>query len=113
MELRKKMKRCFNCKNDLPLFMYHKLPENDYQLKTDLGRATECRLCTYERIKREGEKLHPYRKVTKLQGELRRFTSITMNKKQAFKYCFLNTYESNRTYLRNELRKQKLYPYNE
>ena len=106
-------KRCFTCKNNLPIFMYHKLPKKDYQLNTDLGRATECRLCTYKRIKREGEKLHPYRKVTKLQGELRRFTSIPMNKKQAFEYCFLSTYESNRAFLRYELDKQGLEPYNE
>lgn len=106
-------KICFTCKEDKPLNQYFKLPKKDYQLKTDKGHSVECRECSYKRILRTGEKLHPYRKYTKLQGELRRFTSIPMDKKQAYNYCFVMSDKERKLYIRNELSKQGLEPFNE
>jgi hypothetical protein len=106
-------KICFTCKENKPLDQYFKLPEKDYQLKSDKGHSIECRECAYNRIIRNGEKLHPYRKYTKLQGELRRFTSIPMNEIDAYYYCFVATDTERKLYMRDELSKQGLKPFNE
>ena len=105
------MKKCFTCKKNLPLFMYQKIPEEDYQLKIDKGTLTECRMCSYTRLKRDGSKLHPYAKNLKV-GRVRRFTSFDMTNKQAFIYCFLMSYEGRRSYLRYRLHELGLDPYN-
>lgn len=106
-------KRCFTCKEVKDLDDFLKLPEKDYKLPSDKGCSTECRECTFNRIVRDGEKLHPYRKFTKLQGELRRFTSIKMCKTAAFLYCFVLSDKMRRDYLRKKLEQQGLVPYNE
>jgi DNA-directed RNA polymerase subunit RPC12/RpoP len=106
-------KICFTCKKEQALRQYFRLPEKDYQLKSDKGHSIECRNCAYKRILKTGEKLHPYRKFTKLQGELRRFTSILMNKEEAFNYCFRMTDKERKLFLKKELSKQGLKPFNE
>lgn len=106
-------KICFTCKSDKTLNLYFKLPEEDYQLKSDKGTSIECRKCAYKRIIKTGEKLHPYRKFTKSQGELRRFTSIPMDKEVAYEYCFKMTDKERKLFLKKELSKQGLKPFNE
>jgi hypothetical protein len=106
-------KICFTCKENKPLNQYFKLPDKDYQLKSDKGHSVECRECAYKRIIRTGEKLHPYRKFTKLQGELRRFTSIPMSQEVAYKYCFRMTDKERKVFLKKELSKKGLEPFNE
>lgn len=106
-------KRCFTCKQEFTLDQFLKVPEKDYMLPTDKGTTVECRTCTFKRFMRDGEKLTPYRKKTKLQGELRRFTGIPMNAETAYKYCFEWTYEEIREFIRQELDKKGLEPYNE
>lgn len=106
-------KKCFGCKKTYPLFMYGKTHPKDYQLKSDKGRLTECRVCEYKRNKKEGGKLHPYLKETKSIGNVRRFTFIEMTKKQSFIYSFLMTNEGRKSYARYKLNKQNLKPYNE
>lgn len=46
------MKKCFTCKRNLPLFMYH-INESTYKREADKGRTIECRLCTFKRIKKQ------------------------------------------------------------
>ena len=38
-------KKCFKCKQDLPLERFKKIDENDYQQKSWLGRLINCREC--------------------------------------------------------------------
>ena len=106
-------KSCFTCKQKLPLKEFHKVPEKDYQLPSDKGTTVECRTCSFKRIMRKGEKLHPYRKHTKFRGELRRFIGIPMNAQEAYDYCFTFSDEQRKEYTRNKLEEQGLEPYNE
>ena len=49
------MKRCFTCKRLKPLIWF-KINNRKYQLKSDKGRAVNCRLCNVKRlIKQDGE----------------------------------------------------------
>ena len=109
----KRHKKCFTCGNIKTLDKFTKLPENDYQLPTDLGVMTNCKNCSYNWIVENEEKLHPYRKITKLQGELRRFTSIAMTQIEAFEYCFNMSDQERKKFTRDKLEEQGLKPYNE
>ena len=42
------MKRCFTCRFNYPLFMYH-LDASKYKIKANMGRTIECRLCSLKR----------------------------------------------------------------
>ena len=49
------MKRCFTCHRLKPLIWF-KINNRKYQLKSDKGRAVNCRLCNVKRlIKQNGE----------------------------------------------------------
>lgn len=108
-----KIKECFTCKENKHIDQFFKLPEKDHTIPNDKGVSVECRDCAYNRILANGEKLHPYRKFTKYQGELRRFTSIPMDKDEAFKYCFEMSDSERKSYLRGKLNEQGLVPFNE
>ncbi len=93
--------------------MFGKTNPKDYQLKSDQGRLTECRICEYKRNKRESGMLYPYLKVTKTLGPVRRFTFIEMTKKQSFVYSFLMTNQGRKDYTKYKLNQQGLKPYNQ
>ncbi len=46
------MKKCFKCKRNLPLFLYH-TDTSKYQRESAKGRVIECRRCAYKRIKED------------------------------------------------------------
>ena len=46
------MKRCFKCKRNYPLFMYH-VDSSKYQRESAKGKCIECRICTYKRMKKD------------------------------------------------------------
>lgn len=46
------MKRCFKCKRNLPLFLYH-TDTSKYQRESAKGKCIECRKCAYKRIKED------------------------------------------------------------
>lgn len=49
------MKRCFTCNRLKPLIWF-KINKRKYQLKSDKGRAVNCRLCNVKRlIKQDGQ----------------------------------------------------------
>lgn len=53
--MNKYIKRCFGCNKLKPLFWF-KVNQRKYQLKSDKGRAVDCRLCGVKRlIKQKGE----------------------------------------------------------
>jgi len=53
--MNKYIKRCFGCNKLKPLFWF-KVNTRKYQLKSDKGRAVDCRLCGVKRlIKQKGE----------------------------------------------------------
>lgn len=105
-------KRCFTCKEVKELNGFLKLPEKDHSIPNDKGVSVECRDCTYNRIVKQGEKLHPYRKFTKSQGELRRFTSLPMDEDEAFIYCY-GTDSERLELTRSKLKEQGLVAFNE
>ena len=43
-------KRCFKCKRNLPLFMYH-TDHSKYQRESAKGKVIECRLCGLKRMR--------------------------------------------------------------
>jgi len=106
------MKRCFNCKEEKPLKDFIPQPKKDHMIASQKGCSINCRKCTYEWIMDKGEKLHPYRKITKYQGELRRFTSFLMNEDEANIYCYGSDIER-KELVRSKLKKQGLLPFNE
>lgn len=66
------MKKCFTCRRNLPLFMYH-IDDSKYQRESALGRTIECRICGYKRAKKFGG----------LMGRIEgKFTFIPMTKKE-------------------------------
>ena len=105
-------KKCHDCKEVLPLEDFHKVNPKDYQLPTDLGRVICCKVCTYKRIIKQGEKLHPYKKKTQTMGDVRRFTSIPMTESEAWKYCFDMTYDERREFCKGKLAEQGLEVFN-
>lgn len=47
-----KSKKCFSCKRNLPLFLYHK-DTSKYQRESAKGKVIECRKCAYKRMKKD------------------------------------------------------------
>lgn len=45
------MKKCFTCKRNYPLFLYH-INTSKYMREADKGVTIECRLCTLKRAKK-------------------------------------------------------------
>ena len=45
------MKKCFSCKRNYPLFLYH-INDSKYQREADKGVTIECRLCSFKRAKK-------------------------------------------------------------
>ncbi len=58
------MKRCFTCKRVKPLFMFGK-NRMKYQIKSDMGRLIDCRLCTIKRIYKQDGNYIAYNFTTK------------------------------------------------
>jgi len=46
------MKKCFGCKRNYPLFLYH-INTSKYMREADKGVTIECRFCTYKRMKKD------------------------------------------------------------
>lgn len=42
------MKRCFTCKRNYPLFLFH-VNDSKYQREADKGKTIECRFCSLKR----------------------------------------------------------------
>jgi hypothetical protein len=42
------MKKCFNCKRKLPLFLFLK-DDSIYKVKSEMGKCKVCRLCNIKR----------------------------------------------------------------
>ena len=65
------MKRCFTCNRLKPLIWF-KINNRKYKIKTDKGRAVNCRLCNVKRlIKQNGE-------VIKYNFETNKYDAITI-----------------------------------
>jgi hypothetical protein len=45
-------KKCFTCKRNYPLFLFH-VDSSKYQRESAKGKCIECRLCTYKRMKKD------------------------------------------------------------
>lgn len=46
------MKRCFTCKRNYPLFLFH-VDSSKYQRESAKGKCIECRICCYKRMKKD------------------------------------------------------------
>ncbi len=46
------MKKCFTCKRNYPLFLYH-INTSKYMREADKGVTVECRICCYKRMKND------------------------------------------------------------
>ena len=46
------MKKCFTCKRNLPLFLFH-VNTSTYTREADKGVTIECRFCTFKRVKKQ------------------------------------------------------------
>lgn len=57
------MKRCFTCNRLKPLIFF-KINNRKYQLKSDKGRAVNCRLCNVKRLIKQDGKVIKYNYVT-------------------------------------------------
>jgi hypothetical protein len=57
------MKRCFTCKRLKPLIWF-KINKRKYQLKSDKGRAVDCRLCNVKRLLKQNGEVLKYNYVT-------------------------------------------------
>lgn len=78
------MKRCFTCHRLKPLIWF-KINHRKYQLKSDKGRAVNCRLCNVKRlIKQNGE-------VIKYNYETNKYDAVTIktNLINIIKYYFI------------------------
>lgn len=73
-----KSKKCFKCKLNLPLFLYHK-DTSKYQRESAKGKVIECRRCVYKRIKED-------------KGVMQRidnkFVFVPMGRIETIKYIF-------------------------
>ena len=69
-------KRCFTCKRNYPLFLYHK-NKSKYQREADKGVTIECRLCTLKRAKNNKGLMQ------RVNGK---FEFVPMTKKEIIKY---------------------------
>ena len=78
------MKRCFTCKRLKPLIWF-KINHRKYKIKSDKGRAVNCRLCNVKRlIKQDGE-------VLKYNYETNKYDAVTIkiNLINIIKYYFI------------------------
>ena len=57
------MKRCFTCHRLKPLILF-KINHRKYQLKSDKGRAVNCRLCNVKRLIKQNGEVLKYNYVT-------------------------------------------------
>ena len=57
------MKRCFTCKRLKPLIWF-KINNRKYHIKTDKGRAVNCRLCNVKRLIKQNGEVLKYNYVT-------------------------------------------------
>lgn len=57
------MKRCFTCHRLKPL-VWFKINNRKYQLKSDKGRAVNCRLCNVKRLIKQNGEVIKYNYVT-------------------------------------------------
>lgn len=66
------MKRCFTCKRKKPLFLFKK-NRMKYQLKSDMNRCVECRLCTAKRF------INQHGKIAEFDFNIRKFQITKQN----------------------------------
>ena len=57
------MKRCFTCKRLKPL-VWFKINNRKYHIKSDKGRAVNCRLCNVKRLIKQNGEVLKYNYVT-------------------------------------------------
>ena len=57
------MKRCFTCKRLKPL-VWFKINNRKYHIKSDKGRAVNCRLCNVKRLIKQNGEVIKYNYVT-------------------------------------------------
>jgi hypothetical protein len=69
-------KRCFTCKRNYPLFLYH-VNDSKYQREADKGVTIECRICTLKRAKNDKGLMQ------RINGK---FEFVPMNKIEIIKY---------------------------
>jgi hypothetical protein len=66
------MKKCFNTKNNLPLFLFKK-DSSKYQIQADKGRCKVCRICDLKKSLKHGgvfarfENKYQFQKMNRLQ----------------------------------------------
>lgn len=48
------MKKCFDCGNKLPHFLFDKRPSGTYQRPSDKGLSTTCKRCVFRQTIRQG-----------------------------------------------------------
>ena len=80
------IKRCFGCNRLKPLIWF-KINPRKYQLKSDKGRAVDCRLCAVRRlIKQKGE-------IIKYNPSINRYDTINLkiNLWNILKTYFINS----------------------
>jgi len=70
------MKKCFTCKRNYPLFLYH-TDTSKYQRESAMGKVIECRICTFKRAKMQGGLMQ------RVEGK---FTFVPMTKIEMIKY---------------------------
>ena len=69
-------KRCFGCKRNYPLFLFH-INTSNYMREADKGVTIECRLCTLKRAKKHNGLMQ------RVNGK---FEFVPMTKKEIIKY---------------------------
>ncbi len=72
-----KSKRCYCCKRNYPLFMYHKATR--FTIKSDLGKARCCRICIFKEAKN---------RVVRWNAPIRKFELVELSLKQRIKEFF-------------------------
>jgi len=72
------MKKCFTCKRNYPLFLYH-INTSKYMREADKGVTIECRLCTFKRAKNNKGLMQ------RVDGK---FEFVPMTKAEIIKYFF-------------------------
>lgn len=66
------MKKCFNTKNNLPLFLFQK-DSSKYQIQADQGRCKICRICNLKISLKQGgvfarfDNKYQFKKMNRLQ----------------------------------------------
>lgn len=70
------MKKCFGCKRNYPLFLYH-INDSKYQREADKGVTIECRLCCFKRMRKDNGIMQ------RVNGK---FEFVPMSRKEIIKY---------------------------